>query len=69
MSAAVVEGDNDNNISISHIEEAGRMRDETGAKASEVRPAKGGECRSRKRRRRGGGGQVKIGGGGAEVLE
>lgn len=61
-SAAVVGGDNDNNITISHTRGGGRSRDTAVAKAREVRPSKHGECRNRTRKRRGGEGVVKIGG-------
>ena len=52
MSAAVMGGDNDNNITISH--KRGGGEDEAVAKAREVRPAKHWECMNRTRRRRGG---------------
>ncbi len=52
MSAAVVGGDKNNNITISH--KRGGGEDEAVAKAREVRLAKHRECRNGTRRRRGG---------------
>ena len=54
LPAAVVGGDNDNNITISHKRGEGTS-DMAVAKVREVMPAKHGECsRNRTRRRRGG---------------
>ena len=47
-----MEGDNDNNTTISNKRGGGGRRDMVVAKAREVRPAKHGECRNRTRRRR-----------------